>query len=149
MDMKKEFACQRLMGGKITSTMDTVAAETPLSVFINGRHFVTAIISPQMVSEFVLGHLYSSWVIHELSEVEVLEVKEGTVHVLIPGYDPLLHSPRRLIVSGCGGSSSFLDEAAIPTVRTSLHITVEALTGGVHDALSSSLHRATGGVSIA
>ncbi len=146
MDMKKEFACKRLIDGKIASVMDTVATETPLSVFINGRRFVTAMISPRMVSEFVLGHLYSSGVIHGLSEVDVLEVKEGSVHVLIPGYDLSLHAPRRLIVSGCGGSSSFLDEASIPTVSASLHITVEALTSGVHDALSSSLHRATGGV---
>ncbi|HDL84874.1 MAG TPA: formate dehydrogenase accessory sulfurtransferase FdhD [Candidatus Acetothermia bacterium] len=144
--MKKEFACQRLMDGKITSVMDTVATETPLSVFINGRHFVTAMISPQMVSEFVLGHLYSSGVIHELSEVEVLEVKEGSVHVLIPGYDPSLHSPKRLIVSGCGGSTSFLDDIKIPTIHSSLHVTFGALNAGMRDVLSSSFHRATGGV---
>jgi len=146
MDMKKGFACQQLMDGKVASVMDAVATETPLSVFINGRHFVTAMISPQMVSEFVLGHLYSSGMIHELSEVDVLEVQQGSAHVLIPGYDLSLHAPRRLIVSGCGGSSSFLDKAQIPTVHSSLHITLERLTVAIHDALSSPLHRATGGV---
>jgi len=146
MDMKKEFVCDRLMEGKIIPITDTVAAETPLSIFINGRHFVTAMISPQMVSEFVLGYLYSAGVIHELSEVEVLEVQEGSAHVLIPGYDPSLHSPRRIIVSGCGGSSSFLDEAKIPAVHSSFHITFAALSAGMRDVLSSSFHRATGGV---
>ena len=48
----------RLDGGSAEEATCQVVEEVPLSIFINGRHFVTAMTSPQMRKEFVTGHLF-------------------------------------------------------------------------------------------
>ncbi|MDD2777408.1 MAG: formate dehydrogenase accessory sulfurtransferase FdhD, partial [Methanocellales archaeon] len=49
----------RLDGDHRTKLEEEVAKEVALSIFVNGRHFSTAMMSPQMKKEFVLGHLLS------------------------------------------------------------------------------------------
>ena len=45
--MLKDFRCRRLDDDEVEETTCQVVEEVPLSIFINGRHFVTAMISPQ------------------------------------------------------------------------------------------------------
>ncbi len=53
--MLKSFKCLKLDGVEVEETTCQVVEEVPLSIFINGRHFATAMISPEMRSEFVIG----------------------------------------------------------------------------------------------
>ena len=53
--MLKNFNCRKLDGIEVEDTVCQVVEEVPLSIFINGRHFATAMISPEMRSEFVTG----------------------------------------------------------------------------------------------
>ena len=119
--------------------------EVPLSIFINGRHFVTAMISPQMRKEFVTGHLFAERIISGPQEIESLEI-EGNVARVIVAHPMRAIVPRRPIVSGCGGIASFLDESKLPEIKSDLRIGRMQAQEAMGAISLSETHIATGGV---
>lgn len=143
--MQKEFPCLRLDGESVEEGTCPVVEETPLSIFINGRHFVTAMTSPKERREFVTGHLFSERIASRLEEIESLEI-EGNVARAIVANPMRAIVPRRPIVSGCGGIASFLDESKLPEIRSDLKITKDDASSAMKAISLSELHVATGGV---
>lgn len=143
--MFKEYPCIKLDGDKSERSMHRVVEEVPLSVFINGRHFVTAMTSPDMRREFIIGHLFSERIVSCLEEIESLEI-EGNVARAIIANPMKAILPRRPIVSGCGGVSSFLDESKLPEIESDLKIERDDIYKAMKAISSSELHEATGGV---
>ena len=143
--MIKDFYCQRLDDEEIKEETCRVVEEIPLSIFINGRHFVTAMISPQMRKEFVTGHLFAERIVAGPAEIESLEI-EGNVARAIVSNPIRAIVPRRPIVSGCGGIASFLDESKLPVIKSDLHIRREAAQAAMKAISLSETHIATGGV---
>ncbi|TFG91827.1 MAG: formate dehydrogenase accessory sulfurtransferase FdhD [Candidatus Atribacteria bacterium] len=145
--MLKKFNCLKFDTNNFVKSIHEVVEELPLSIFINGRHFVTAMISPQMVREFVIGHLFSEKVIENINEIESIQIEENIVKVIIS--NPLkVISVKKLIVSGCGGGSSFLNESKLPKISSNLKIDAGDIFDGLNSLLNSDLHRITGGVHI-
>lgn len=143
--MLKEVKCLKIHEGASVETKHEVVKEEPLSLSINGRHFVTAMISPKMKKEFVIGHLFTEGIISGIEELESLQLVENIARVLIT--NPLkVVAARKTIVSGCGGESSFLDESKLPTIKSNLTIDAGDLIAGVRSILGSPMHRITGGV---
>ena len=145
--MLKEFNCLKFDGDKFIESRHEVIEEVLLSIFINGKYFVTAMISPQMVKEFVIGHLFSEKVIKDIKEIESLQVEENIVKVIINNPLKVL-LVKKLIVSGCGGGSSFLDELKLPKISSNLKIDAGDIFSGLKSILNSDLHRITGGVHV-
>jgi len=67
--MLKSFRCLKLDGVEVEETTCQVVEEVPLSIFINGRHFATAMISPEMRMEFVTGHLFAERIVSGRYEI--------------------------------------------------------------------------------
>lgn len=143
--MFKEYSCLKLDSDKIERSMHKVVEEVPLSIFINGRHFVTAMTSPDMRREFIIGHLFSERIVSGCSEIESLEIEGNVARVIIANPMKAI-LPRRPIVSGCGGISSFLDESKLPEIRSDLKIDRDDIYKAMKSISSSELHTATGGV---
>ncbi len=143
--MFKEYPCLRLDGPVIEESTCMIVEEVPLSIFINGRHYATAMISPQMREEFILGHLFSERIIKGLSEIESLEIEGNVARVIIESPMKAI-LPRRPIVSGCGGIASFLDESKLPVISSDLKVDIEDIFRAMKAISSSELHEATGGV---
>lgn len=143
--MKKDRVCLKLDGEEIRESMDCVVEESPLSIFVNGRHFVTAMTSPHMAREFVLGYLFSERIINGLPDVESLEV-EGQVIRLIISNPIRAIVPRKPIVSGCGGIATFLDESKLPKINSKLKVDMNAIYEAMAAIFRSELHTSTGGV---
>ena len=143
--MIKDFECLKVDEIKVEKAICPVAEEVPLSIFINGRHFATAMISPQMRKEFVAGHLYSERIVSAVEEIESIEV-EGDVARAIVANPIRAIVPRRPIVSGCGGIASFLDQAKLPRIDSDLKIDIEQAREAMAAISLSELHMATGGV---
>lgn len=142
--MLKEFNCLKFDGDDVIESRHEVVEEIPLSIFINGRHFVTAMISPQMRKEFIIGHLFSEGVIKGIEDIESLQLEENIAKVITN--NPLKTViTKKLIVSGCGGDSSFLDNSKLSKINSNLKICVNDLFGGMKTILSSDLHKTTGG----
>ena len=142
--MLKEYSCLKLDGDKTESSKHEVVEEVPLSIFINGRHFVTAMISPSMRKEFVMGHLFSERIVSGIAEIESLEI-EGNVARAIVTNPMRTILPRRPIVSGCGGISSFLDESKLPEIKSDRKIERVEIYKAMKAISLSKLHEATGG----
>jgi len=144
--MFKELECLKFHDGKFVASKHVVIKEEPLSISINGRHFVTAMISPQMKREFVMGHLFSEGVIKSINEIESIQLGDNTANVIITHPLKVL-AARKTIVSGCGTGSSFLEESKLPKIHSTMTITVEDILSGVKSLLHhSELHQITGGV---
>ncbi|MHC2994493.1 MAG: formate dehydrogenase accessory sulfurtransferase FdhD [Candidatus Atribacteria bacterium] len=145
--MLKKFNCLKFDTDNFIKSRHEVVEELPLSIFINGRHFVTAMISPQMKEEFVIGHLFTEGIICDIEEMESLQLEENIARVITTNPLKVL-AARKLIVSGCGGASSFLDESKFPKISSNLKIDTGDIFGGVKSLLNSDLHRMTGGVQV-
>jgi len=143
--MIKECKCLRLDGASSMEATCQVVEEVPLSIFINGRHFVTAMTSPQMRKEFVTGHLFSERIICRPQEIESQEI-EGNVARVIVEHPMRAIVPRRPIVSGCGGIASFLDESKLPEIKSDLRIGKQQAQDAMESISLSETHLATGGV---
>jgi FdhD protein len=143
--MLREYQCLWLEGDTSEDSTCQVAEEMPLSIFVNGRHFAAAVVSPQMIEEFVLGHLFSEQVVSGLEDVEALEAETGVVRAIIR--NPLKAVfPRRIIVSGCGGGASFLDSSRLPKIASDLRVNREDVLSAMKAISQSEVHKATGGV---
>lgn len=143
--MMDECECIKLDGEVRRESLCPVVLEAPLSIFINGRHFATAMISPALREEFVVGHLYSERIISGRRELESLEV-EGDVARAMISHPLRAIVPRRPIVSGCGGVASFLDQAKLPRIDSDLKIDIDRAREAMAAISLSQLHVATGGV---
>jgi FdhD protein len=143
--LKKDHVCLKLDGEEIRESMDCVVEESPLSIFINGRHFVTAMTSPNMVEEFILGYLFSERIINGLPDVESMEI-EGRVARLIISNPIKAIVPRKPVVSGCGGIATFLDESKLPQINSDLLVDKNAIYEAMKAIFESELHASTGGV---
>jgi len=122
-----------------------VAEEMPLSIFINGRHFATAMISPAMAEEFVMGHLFSEGIIGELIEIESLAVEENAAKVVLRDPMRAIRS-KRPILSGCGGTDSFLDASRLPKIGSDFSVGRSEILAAMEEISRSDLHLASGGV---
>ncbi|MDV2482170.1 formate dehydrogenase accessory sulfurtransferase FdhD [Methanoculleus sp. Wushi-C6] len=122
-----------------------VVEEMPLSVTVNGRHALTAMTSPAMLREFVVGFLYTERIVKELREIESIRIEGNTASVLTKNPFAILTS-HKTVLSGCGGSTSFLDTGRLPAIRSDLVLAPEAIRAATKETLDSDLHRITGGI---
>jgi FdhD protein len=81
--MLKEYPCIRLDDEKAEISMHKVVEEVPLSIFINGRHFATAMTSPDARREFVIGHLFSERIVRSCNEIESLEIEGNIARAIV------------------------------------------------------------------
>lgn len=141
----KEFACLKLDADTAVEAVHQVVEEMPLSIFINGKHFTTAMMSPALIKEFVVGHLLSEGIVKGLGEIESLEIEKNVAKVVLTNPIRAIRS-KRPILSGCGGSSSFLDGSKLPKIVSDLKIDRSDLRAAVREISMSDLHVITGGV---
>ena len=64
--MYSTVPCIKSDDGSMVPSSHDVVMEVPLSVFVDGRHALTAMISPTMLEEFVTGFLYTERIIRKL-----------------------------------------------------------------------------------
>jgi len=143
--MKKEISCLRLEEERWSRSSCQVAEETPLCIFLNGHNLSTAMISPEMEEEFLLGHLFSEGIISTIGEVESMAVEGNVARVIVSSPAKAQRSASPL-VSGCGGSPSLLDPGLLPMISSELKIGKEDLFVAMNAVSQSLVHRATGGV---
>jgi len=143
--MFEKVECLKFREGAFVETTHEVVKEEPLALYVNGKHFVTAMLSPEMKREFVIGHLFTEGVIRGIRDIESLRTEENIAQVILT--NPLkVFAARKIIVSGCGGESSFLDESKLPKIRSSVKIDADDMSLGVKSILDSPMHKITGGV---
>jgi FdhD protein len=75
--MYSTVPCIKYDNGSMVPSSHEVIMEVPLAVFVNGRHALTAMISPTMLEEFVTGFLYTEKIIRKLEDIESLRIEKS------------------------------------------------------------------------
>jgi FdhD protein len=145
--MYRDLPCTRVDEKGIEEIMDPVIEEVPVTVTVNGRQVAIAMTSPVDLEEFATGYLFTEGIIKGKEEIESLQVEKTGVKVITKNLLRVI-GPRKTILSGCGGSSSFLDPAKLPKITSSFSIPAQVISRAMKDLLQSDLHRLTGGVHI-
>lgn len=150
----KDIDIIRIKGGYEAEEKDQVVVEMPLTIFLNGREFVTLLCSPILLDCLAVGFLRSEGLLSSADDLEEvsLEQDKGFVHIWTAGSVDLEEKlyGKRTITSGCGKGTVFfnvLDSLHSRPVVSTLSLsdeTVLKLMKEMQD--SSALFKATGGV---
>lgn len=152
--------CIRYDNGSMVPSSHEVVMEVPLAVFVNGRHALTAMVSPTMIEEFVTGFLYTEKIIRKLEDIESLRVEEKkdknreensaiTLSASVLTKNPLsIMFSSKTVLSGCGGDTSYVDAEKLPKIQSDLVIDVSIIRSVMKETLVSDLHTRTGGIHI-
>jgi FdhD protein len=68
---------------EVTKARERVITEKGLSIIVNGRHFATAMITPMMEKEFIVGYLFGQGIIESFAEIESITVKDDTAELTL------------------------------------------------------------------
>ena len=108
---------------------ERVVRETGLVIYINKRHFTTAMIMPTMEKEFVTGYLFGQGFINSVSEIESITIKNNITEISLPEKKekkrnpPAIHSKLKV-----------RREEIFNTVKAILKSEIFAETEAVHSA---------------
>ena len=145
--MFKKLPCQRIDGETCEPGLHEVIEEVPFALFVNGRHAMTAMMSPVQLEDFVTGYLFTEQIIKGIDEIESIRIEKNRLSVITKNLFKVL-GPKKTILSGCGGSASFIDAEKLPKIHSDYSITTTDIGNSVKAVLNSDLHRVTGGIHI-
>jgi FdhD protein len=145
--MYKKIPCIRVDGGKYEKGEHEVIEEAPMALFVNGRHAMTAMMSPIRLEDFVTGYLFTEQIIKNINEIESIRIEKNRMSVITKNLFKIL-GPKKTILSGCGGSVSFIDTEKLPKIHSVYSITTQDIRTAEKEVLNSELHGKTGGIHI-
>jgi FdhD protein len=117
------------------------------TLWVNGRNILTAMVSPAYLDDFTIGFLFTEQIIKSIDEIESMKVDKSAVSVMTKNPFKIV-GPKKIILSGCGGSSSFLDTKRLPQITSSFTVSIEMIAQAVKQVMDSDLHKLTGGVHV-
>ena len=107
--------------------------EQPVSLTVNGRGLVTVMMLNEMAAEFAAGYLTTEGIV-PYADIESVMLTETGVSVLTKNPFKVLH-PKKSVLSGCGGTASYLDPEKMPVLECCIPVPKDILThafsGGV------------------
>ncbi len=145
--MSRMVAALQVTGESAQAVTHEVIEEIPNALFINGRHAMTATMSPVQLEDFVTGYLYTEQIIKNIDEIESIRIEPNRLSVITKNLFKVL-GPKKTILSGCGGSASYIDVEKLPKIRSDLTIPAEMIRQRAKEGLESGLHQRTGGIHV-
>ncbi len=145
--MFRKLPCIKADGDSFVRTRHEVVEEIPVALFVNGRHAMTAMMSPARLEEFVTGYLFTEQIIKKPDEIESIKVEKNRISVITTNLFRVI-GPKKTILSGCGGSTSFIDTEKLPKLQMGFVARPATISSAVKSVLDSELHRMTGGIHV-
>ena len=145
--MFKHLPCIKMDGDIIKTGTHEVIDEVPEALFVNGRHAMTAMMSPVDLEDFVTGYLFTEQIIKGADEIESIRIETNRISVITKNLFKVL-GPKKTILSGCGGAASFIDTEKLPRISSDLSLEPDLLRTTTKDILESELHMITGGIHV-
>jgi len=71
------------VNAEVVTLKERIVREVGLSIFINKRHFTTAMIMPTMAKEFVIGHLFGQGIIKSAADIESITIADNVAEVTL------------------------------------------------------------------
>jgi FdhD protein len=145
--MFRMMPCIKVDGDGFREELHEVVEEVPIALFVNGRHAMTAMMSPVQLEDFVTGYLYTEQIIRNVDEIESIRIEKNRMSVITKNLFKVL-GPKKTILSGCGGSTSYIDTEKLPKIISDYRISTEDIRNAAKAVLDSELHMKTGGIHI-
>ncbi len=145
--MFKHLPCIKMDGDTAKAGTHEVIDEVPEALFVNGRHAMTAMMSPVGLEDFVTGYLFTEQIIKGADEIESIRIETNRISVITKNLFKVL-GPKKTILSGCGGAASFIDTEKLPKITSGVSFTPDLLRTTTRDVLESELHKITGGIHV-
>jgi FdhD protein len=145
--MFKNLPCIKIDGESAKAGTHEVIDEAPEALFVNGRHAMTAMMSPTDLEDFVNGYLFTEQIIKSADEIESIRIEKNRISVITKNLFKVL-GPKKTILSGCGGATSYIDTEKLPKITSDLIISPELIRTTVREVLESDLHKMTGGIHV-
>ncbi len=146
-EMYRKLPCIKVDGDKIGNVFHEVVEEVPVALFVNGRHAMTAMMSPVQLEDFVTGYLFTEQIIKAADEIESMRFETNRISVITRNLFKVL-GPKKTILSGCGGSVSYIDAEKLPRIKSDFAISIDKINTSIRDTLASDLHHTTGGIHV-
>jgi len=143
--MSRPMPCVKLDGDACDTMPHEVVEELPIAIFVNGRHAVTAMMSPVNLEDFVTGYLFTEQIIKNIDEIESIKIEQNRISVITTNLFKVL-GPKKTILSGCGGSTSFIDPGKLPKIQSTFTISADAIRASLRSLADSDMHKMTGGI---
>ena len=99
--------------------------EQPVSLTVNGRGLVTVMMLKDMTEEFAAGYLTTEGIV-PYTDIESIMQTETEVSVLTKNPFKVL-LPKKSVISGCGGTASYLDPEKMPVLETCIPVQKDIL----------------------
>jgi len=141
--MYRSLPCIRVDGNHFLHGVHDVVEEIPIALFINGRHAMTAMMSPVNLEDFVTGYLFTEEIIKTMKEIESIKFEKNRVSVITKNLFKVI-PPKKTILSGCGGSISFIDVEKLPKIHSDFSISAAAISSALRSVPDSDIHLTTG-----
>jgi len=143
----RKVPCTRITDEQVEEILHEVIEETPYALFVNGRHMMTAMMTPADLEDFVTGFLFTEQVIKGPEEIESIRVEKNRISVITTNLFRVV-GPKKTILSGCGGSTSYIDSEKLPNIRSDFSVGSGGIADLIKQTLTSELHQLTGGIHV-
>ncbi|OPY35533.1 MAG: formate dehydrogenase accessory protein [Methanoregula sp. PtaU1.Bin051] len=140
----RSLPCTHVDGNRFEQGLQDVIEEMPIALFINGRHSTTLMVSPIRLEDFVTGYLFTEELIKTTREIESIKIEKNRISVITKNLFKVLPQ-KKTILSGCGGSTSFIDTEKLPRIHSDFSISAAAVTASINTLQDSDIYRAAGG----
>ena len=107
----------------MTAFRNGLLDEQPISLTVNGRGLVTVMMLKEMTGEFAAGYLTTEGIV-PYAEIESVMQNSAGVSVLTKNPFKVL-LPKKSVISGCGGTASYLDPEKLPVLDKSIPVPPE------------------------
>ncbi|HJJ49909.1 MAG TPA: formate dehydrogenase accessory sulfurtransferase FdhD, partial [Methanocorpusculum sp.] len=104
----------------MTTFQNGLLNEQPVSLTVNGRGLVTVMMLKEMTEEFAAGYLLTEGIV-PYTDIESMMRNDSGVSVLTKNPFKVL-LPKKSVVSGCGGTASYLDPQKMPVLERSIPV---------------------------
>ncbi len=143
----------KIKGDKIIRTVDEIVQEVPVTLFLNGKEFVTMVCSPEGLEELAVGFLCSEGLLQTPDDLKELTVdyENGIIYVEAAEGDSEAKFLKRNITSCCGRGRPvfyFVNDAKSMNKVTAQLLVTPGQVWDLSDRLEemSVLFKQTGGV---
>lgn len=140
---------RKLSDGKFTTDSASVVIEQELPVYVNGKHLVTASITPVMEKEFVVGYLFGQGFLDSYSDIESIKIENNTAKVNLAGSVKALKRTENAslrIVSG-GGKAVYFDKTVLPEITSRISVSKETVFKAINTLFEKAeIYKETEGV---
>jgi len=143
----RKVPCTRITDEQVEEILHEVVEEIPYALFVNGRHMMTAMMTPADLEDFVTGFLFTEQVIKGPEEIESIRVEKNRISVITTNLFRVV-GPKKTILSGCGGSTSYIDSEKLPNIRSDFSVGSGCIADLIKQTLTSELHQLTGGIHV-